>query len=181
MGTFRFLFLWLLFAATYVGFFIPIFRFFPEVWLHNLFIKHTQLLTEVGAWEAISMLMIELSALVVNLIFIFFSLTIMQRLRKSVTRGFQHHNSIQISAFKFSSLWLLFAITYFVFYALIFFFYPEIWLYNLFLEAGQDFIEQGTWNIISISILLLSVLVVNLIFIFLSLTLIQRLRNRKKK
>ena len=165
MGAFKFSSLWLLFAATYVGFFIPIFQFFPEVWLHNLFIKHTQLLTEAGKWEVISMLIIVLSALVVNLIFIFFSLTITQRLRKSATHGFQNGCSVRIGIFKFLSLWLLFAITYFFSYSLIFSVFPK----------------EGTWNIISISVLLLSALVVNLAFIFLSLTLIQRLQNRKRK
>lgn len=178
MRAFKFSSLWLLFAVSYIIFFALIFLFFPEVWLYNLFLEPHQDFINEGTWDKIFMLTIMWSALVINLLFIFFSLIIKQRLHKSVTSGFRC--SGLRSTFKFLSLWLLFAISYVVFFALIFSFFPETWLYNLFIKSDQDSIEKGIWNTIFMLIILLSTLVLNLVFIFLSLSIIQRLRNKKK-
>lgn len=115
MGTLKFLVLWLLFAATYVAFFIPIFLCFPEIWLHELLTDHGQNFIDEGEWDTIFMSVVLLLALVVNLVFIFFSFTIKKRLHMPVTNDFQHSVSVRMKAFKFSSLWLLFAATYCVF------------------------------------------------------------------
>lgn len=179
MSALKFLSLWLMFAATYVVFFILIFLVFPEAWLYNLYTDHGKRLTEPGDSEAILILVIMLLSLVINLIFIPFSLSIKQRLSKSTTRDFQNSSSVRMGVFKFSSLWLLFAVTYFLSYSLIFSIFPEMWLYRFFLEPRQEYIEQEKWATIYLSALLLSALIINLVFIFLSLTIAQRLRNRK--
>ncbi|EGL5002288.1 hypothetical protein IQ576_004558 [Salmonella enterica] len=85
-----------------------------------------------------------------------------------------------MSAFKFSSLWLLFAATYVVFYGLAFSFFPELWLHNLFREHYQQFIEEGTWDTIFMLAVLLSALVANIALIFLSFAGVHFLRNRIK-
>ncbi|MDF7680322.1 hypothetical protein PT300_06830 [Enterobacteriaceae bacterium ESL0689] len=84
-----------------------------------------------------------------------------------------------MSAFKFSSLWLLFATTYVIFYALIFSFFPELWLHNLFREHYQQVIEDGSWDTIFMLTVLLSALAVNLVFIFLAFAITQRRQNRR--
>ena len=180
MGAFKFSSLWLLFAATYVGFFIPIFLCFPETWLYHLFLKPGQSFIDEEEWDKIFISSVMWSAVVVNLIFIFFSLTITYRLRKSVTSDHQYSNNVQMGAFKFSSLWLLFITTYFSFAGLISSFFPERWLAYLLRENYDQLVIEGRWNGILVPTILLSALVVNLIFIFLSLSIIQRLRNRKK-
>ena len=180
MSTFKFSALWLLFAASYFVFCGLIFLVFPEIWLHNLLTDHGQNFMDEVIWNTIAMSMILLLTLVVNLVFIFCSLTITQRLRRSIVKGFQHKRDVWIRAFKFSSLWLLFAATYCVFYVQIFSFFSKPWLCYLLRKDYDQLIIEGKCNGILVPTSLLSALVVNLIFIFLSLTITERLRNRKK-
>lgn len=180
MSAFKFSCLWLLFAVFYFIFSWLIFLVFPEVWLHDLLTDHGQNFIDEGEWDSISMSMILLLTLVVNLVFIFCSLAITQRLHKSIVRGFQHNRWVWMSAFKFSSLWLLFAATYCVFYVPIFSFFPKRWLCYLLGEDYEQLVIEGKWNAIFMPAVWLTTLVVNLVFIFLSLSLTQRLRNRRK-
>lgn len=180
MSAFKFSLLWLLFAATYVCFFIPIFLYFPEIWLHNLLTNHGQNFMDEGEWDKIFMLSVMWLTVVVNLIFIFFSSTITQKLHKSATNGFQHSASVRMRAFKFSSLWLLFIAIYFGFVGLIFLFFPGSWLCYILIDNYDQLVKERAWNAIFVPATLFSALIINLVFIFFSLTIIQRLRNRKE-
>ena len=180
MGAFKFSSLWLLFSVTYFGFFSLIFLFFPEMWLYKLLLKPDQDFIEEETWDTIFMSVVLLLALVVNSVFIFFSLATIQQVRKSFTNGFRYYGGMQMSTFKFSALWLLFVPTYFGFVGLIYSFFPERWLAYLLRENYDQLVIEGRWNGILVPTILLSALVVNLIFIFLSLTITERLRNRKK-
>lgn len=181
MSAFRFTLLWLLFAATYFGFFLPIFQFFPEIWLHNLLTNHGQNFMDEGVWDTIFMSIVMFLTLVVNLVCIFFSLTMTKRIRKPIVSGSQQSGKIQMSVFKFSLLWTVFAVTYCVFYALTYSFSPlESLLSYLLREDYQNLIIDGTWYLIFVSTVMGTALVVNLVFIFLSLTITAQLRKRKK-
>ncbi|MDF7681681.1 hypothetical protein PT300_14255 [Enterobacteriaceae bacterium ESL0689] len=79
---------------------------------------------------------------------------------------------------KFVLLWALFAISYIVFFVLVFALFPEREVYFFIRERYDIFIEENVWDNWFMSIVLLLSLVINIVFMFLSLAITQRLRRR---
>lgn len=74
--------------------------------------------------------------------------------------------------------WLFFAASYVVFYGVVFVFFPEIWLWDKVRFFYHGFIEEGLWNNIYMSVILLLALILNVIFIFLVYFIIRRVKSR---
>lgn len=77
----RFTFLWVVFASAYVVFCGIIFAALPERDIYFFIREHYKIFLEENAWDTIFMLTVLLSALAINIVFIFFSFTVVQRLR----------------------------------------------------------------------------------------------------
>ncbi|WAH51754.1 hypothetical protein LMA04_16850 [Pseudescherichia vulneris] len=75
--------------------------------------------------------------------------------------------------------WLFFAASYVIFYGLVFAFFPEEWLWNVARELYKGFIDEGTWNDIYMSVVLVLSLLINIIFMFLLLSVIRYVKRKR--
>lgn len=74
--------------------------------------------------------------------------------------------------------WLFFSASYVVLYGIVFTFFPEVWLWDKVRVFYHGFVEEGTWNNIYMSVVLLLALILNIVFIFLALVVFRRVRRK---
>lgn len=82
MKPLKFLSAWLLFATSYIIFYIPVFKYFPERWLLNIVRKHYDQFIEESVWVDAVMSIIFFITLIINVIFIFLALSAIKVLRR---------------------------------------------------------------------------------------------------
>jgi len=74
--------------------------------------------------------------------------------------------------------WLFFAASYVLLYGLVFAFFPEGWLWDRARQFHTGFIDEGTWNDIYMSVVLVLALLLNIIFMFLLLSVIRHVKRK---
>lgn len=97
----------------------------------------------------------------------------------SIVNRFWNGTGILMKAVTYILSWLFFAASYVIFYGLVFAFFPEQWLWDNVRESYKYFIDEGTWNNIYMSFVLVSALLLNIIFMFLLLSIVQH--GKKKR
>ncbi len=75
--------------------------------------------------------------------------------------------------------WLFFAASYVLLYGLVFAFFPEGWLWDRARQFHTGFIDEGTWNDIYMSVVLVLALLLNIIFMFLLLSVIRHVKRKR--
>jgi len=75
--------------------------------------------------------------------------------------------------------WLFFAASYVLLYGLVFDFFPEVWLWDHVREHYTSFIDEGTWNDIYMSVVLVLALLLNISFMFGLLSIIQHIKKKR--
>lgn len=75
--------------------------------------------------------------------------------------------------------WLFFAASYVLLYGLVFAFFPEGWLWDRARQFHTGFIEEGTWNDIYMSVVLVLALLLNISFMFVLLSIIQHVKRKR--
>ncbi len=75
--------------------------------------------------------------------------------------------------------WLFFAASYVLLYGLVFAFFPEVWLWDNVRKLYTGFIDEGTWNDVYMSVVLVLALLLNIIFMFLLLSVIRHVKRKR--
>lgn len=75
--------------------------------------------------------------------------------------------------------WLFFAASYVLLYGLVFAFFPEVWLWDNVRKLYTGFIGEGTWNDVYMSVVLVLALLLNIIFMFLLLSVIRHVKRKR--